>query len=422
MHQSKLLGKTTKQPPRDAETESHKLLVRAGYIQQLMSGVYSLLPLGLRVHRNIEKVIRHELNALGSQELLMPSLQAAALWIESGRWDTIDPPLFKFEDRHKKIIALASTHEEVITDLARTHVQSYRNLPFSAYQIQTKFRNEMRSTGGLLRVREFAMKDMYSFHRTEEDLDRFYEEVKSAYSRIYSTCGIQAFPIDALSGSIGGNSSHEFSCIAPTGEDRIALCSTCGYAANSEVMEQGNTICPKCHGTLRIESAIENGHIFKLGTKYSAPMHASFTDEDGQKKDMVMGCYGIGIGRLLATVAEVNHDQNGITWPVSIAPFHAHLIPLASSNASANQTIQQTTERLYSSLTNAGFEILLDDREDCTPGEKFKDSDLIGIPFRIVISEKTISADSVEWKQRVSTAHTLIPHTELLATLQDACK
>jgi prolyl-tRNA synthetase len=400
MFQSTLLGKTSKHPPRDAESISHILLTRAGFIQQNMSGVYSLLPLGFRVHKNIECIIREELNALACQELLMPSLQSAHLWIESGRWDTIDPPLFTCEDRHKKIIGLASTHEENITDLARTHVHSYRDLPFAAYQIQTKFRNEMRSTGGLLRVREFIMKDLYSFHRNQEDLDVFYEAVKAAYSRIYRRCGIQAIPITASSGSIGGNFSHEFACVAPTGEDKIALCSSCDFAANVEVMEQGNTSCPSCGSALRMESAVENGHIFKLGTKYSKPMHAEFVDEDGTKKPIVMGCYGIGIGRLLATVIEINHDENGMIWPVSLAPFKVHIIPLKSSHTSTHERILSEAKKIYNTLSSMDNEALFDDRYDASPGEKFKDADLIGLPHRIVISEKTLAQESVEWKER----------------------
>jgi len=418
MFQSTLLGKTSKYPPRDAESISHILLTRAGYIQQLMSGVYSLLPLGFRVHKNIENIIREELNTLGCQELLMPSLQPASLWSESGRWDTIDPPLFKFEDRHKKMIGLASTHEEDITDLARTHVNSYRDLPFAAYQIQTKFRNEMRSTGGLLRVREFIMKDLYSFHRTQKDLDAFYEKVKAAYSRIYERCGIHAVPITASSGSIGGNFSHEFACIAPTGEDKIAICPSGDFAANFEVMEQGQTTCPHCGSILTVESAIESGHIFKLGTKYSEPMHATFVDEDGVKKPIIMGCYGIGVGRLLATVIEINHDENGMIWPVSIAPFKAHIIPLKSSDSAINERISQEAKKLYDTLFSAGIETLFDDRSDAGPGEKFKDADLIGLPYRIVISEKTLTQKSCELKERTKKETTLMKFPDVITLMK----
>ncbi len=419
MLQSILLGKTSKQPPRDAEGISHKLLTRAGFIQQLMSGVYSLLPLGFRAHKKIENIIREELNALGAQELLMPSLGSSALWSESGRWDTIDPPLFKFEDRHKKNIALASTHEEVITDLARTHVNSYKDLPFSAYQIQTKFRNEMRSTGGLLRTREFVMKDMYSFHRTEKDFDIFYDMVMEAYKRIYKRCNIRAFPIHASSGSIGGSSSHEFACIAPTGEDTIAICASCDFAANSEIIQQGDTVCPQCGNTLTMESAIENGHIFKLGVKYSDPMRATFVDEDGSKKPMIMGCYGIGVGRLLATIIEINHDEQGMIWPVSVAPFSVHLIPLKSSDEQINARISHEAEKLYTGLTRANVETLFDDRLDLSAGERFKDADLIGLPNRIVISEKTLTQNCGEWKKRVSGEIQIIGLSDIIHTMKE---
>lgn len=400
MFQSTLFGYTLKEAPREAESPSHRYLTRGAYINQLGSGIYSLLPLGYRVYKKIEGIIREEINAVGGQELLMPSLQPGTLWKETGRWETIDPPLFKLQDRHEKTLALGSTHEEVVTDLARTYIRSYRDLPCAVYQIQTKFRNEMRATGGLLRVREFIMKDLYSFHATPEDLDQYYELVKQAYLRIYKRCGVNALPIGASSGSIGGNSSNEFACIAHSGEDKIAVCSNCNFAANVEIMEKHDT-CLQCGHAINLQHAIEVGHIFKLGTKYSEKMNATFIDEQGKKQELIMGCYGIGIGRLLATAVEVHHDDKGIIWPLSIAPFHVHLIPLTNKK-NTEGTIEKTSLSLYEHLQKRGIDVLYDDRPGLTAGEKFNDSDLLGIPIRLVVSEKTLACDSVELKLRSS--------------------
>jgi prolyl-tRNA synthetase len=391
VYQSKLLGKARKQPPSDAEAISHKLLARAGYIDQLASGIFSLLPLGWRVNEKIVNIIRREMEGIDAHELFLPALHPATLWEESGRLNAMDPPLFRVTDRHDKELVLASTHEEVITDLTRKYIDSYKDLPLAVFQIQTKFRNEMRSTGGLLRVREFQMKDLYSFHRTVEDLQRYYERVKQAYLAIFKACGLTVHAVEAMSGSIGGSVSHEFQVEAATGEDRVALCPKCGYAANLEALPGEKKDCPTCGTALEIKSCIENGHVFQLGTKYSQAMGAFFTDADGQKKPIIMGCYGIGIGRLLATIAEIHHDDKGLTWPKTVAPFDAHVVALQES-------VRDEAEKLAHELSQKII-VLFDDRR-LSAGQKFAEADLIGIPRRVVVSEKTQKEGKVEVTER----------------------
>jgi len=403
MLQSNLFYKTTKQPPKDAETISHKLLVQAGFIDQLAAGIYTLLPLAFRVYKKIEDIIRDEMNKASGQEFSMPTLQPKKLWQETGRWNTIDPPLFITKDRHKKELALGPTHEEVITKLVREHVSSYKNLPLYLYQIQNKFRNEMRSTGGLLRVREFMMKDLYSFHTDEKDLDKYYNIMLRAYQSIYKRCGVKAVNVEASSGSIGGEESQEFMVLAENGEDTIKLCQKCGYAGNIEIVKV--KFCPKCRAKLDKKKAIEAGHIFKLGTMYSEKMKALYKDINGNNKPIVMGCYGIGLGRLLATIVEASNDEKGIIWPKEVAPFQAHLISLDNKKAQA----------VYSKLTGAGIDVLYDDREDVSAGQKFAEADLIGIPTRLVVSDKT--GDRVEIKNRDNKKTELISPEEIIKKL-----
>ena len=375
MRYTKLFGKTSKTVPVGAEAVSHILLARGGFIDQLAAGIYSFLPLGWRVHQKIADIIREEMNNIDAQELFMPTLQPKALWMESDRWDKMDPPLFKLTDRHEKEYALGSTHEEVITDLVRRKVNSYKDLPLALYQIQNKFRNEVRSTGGLLRVREFVMKDLYSFHTTPEDLGEYFQKVLDAYKKIFKRCGLEIVISEASGGSIGGSETYEFHVLTPVGEDRVKFCPACRWAANVEI-EKKDT-CPKCGKTTKESSAIEVAHVFSLGTKYSQKLKATFIDKDGEKKLIWMGCYGIGVGRLMATIVEASHDDKGIVWPAAVAPFEAHLIGINSS----------MIDDFYHQLTGEGIEVLYDDRE-VGPGEKFADADLIGLPVRLVISEK----------------------------------
>jgi len=367
MLQSQLFAKLRKEIPKGAEIVSHKLLLRGDFIEQSFSGVYRFLPLGVMVLRNIEKIIKKEMFSLGAQEVILPALQNKSLWLKTKRWDKIDPPLFKFKDRHKKEIALGPTHEEEITDSFGHRIK----LPLAVFQIQNKFRNEMRSTGGLLRTREFLMKDLYSFHSDKKDLENFYEKVKKAYFEIFKKCGLQALCVEADPGTIGGDFSHEFMVISPIGEDKV-----------------------------KDKAAIEIGHIFNLGTKYSKAMNLP--------EQVTMGCYGIGLSRLMATIVEINHDEKGIIWPKTVAPFRVHLIQIEN-----NQKVKKASAKLYRDLQKSGVEVLYDDRTEKTAGEKFAEADLIGIPIRLVVSEKTLKKNSVELKKREASSAKLVKPNQI---------
>ncbi len=404
MRYSKLFGKSVRTAPKEAEATSHKLLAKGGFIDQLAAGVYTFLPLGWRAHRKIENIIREEMDALGGQEFSMPVLAPKNLWQETGRWETIDPPLFITSDRHEKEYSLGPTHEEVITDLARRYVKSYRDLPFSAYQIQDKFRNELRSTGGLLRTREFFMKDLYSFHADEADFKAFFKKVIEAYTKIFNRVGIKILVSQASGGSIGGDITYEFQVPAPVGEDLVFFCKSCGYAINRQFAEEKKVknTCPECKDGLDETNAIEAGQVFSLGTKYSKQMGATFVDRNGKEKPLIMGCYGIGIGRLMATIVEVSHDEKGIIWPENVAPFSVHLVSIGSDSK-----VTKRADEVYERLIKKGEEVLYDDREE-SPGVKLADADLIGIPQRWVVSENTLKKDSVEVKKRSEKAAKLM--------------
>lgn len=415
MLQSKLFYKTSKEFPGEARTVSHKLLLKAGFIEQLAAGIYNFLPLGFRVFKKIEQIIREEMNKIGGQEVFLAVLQPKSLWLTSGRWDKMEPPLFRVTDRHNRELALGPTHEEVITRMVRTRVNSYRDLPFALYQIQTKFRNEMRSAGGLLRVREFVMKDLYSFHSSQEDLDQYYLKVVEAYRAIFSRLGLpNTLLSEALSGSIGGSECHEFQLPNKNGEDKVLQCPKCNYAVNREGAEKVKS-CPHCGGKLKEISCIELGHIFKLGTLYSEKMGAYFTLQAGERKPIVTGCYGIGLGRLMAAIVEDEkyHDERGIIWPSSLAPFGVHLIEIGEKK----KKIGEFAERVYRDLQKGGIEVLYDDREDILPGEKFMESDLIGIPVRLVVSQKT--GAKIEYKERKETKTELITLESLIQRLKN---
>ena len=551
MRFSKLFGKTLKEIPSEADTLSHQLILRAGMIQQVAAGVYSYLPLGWRVLRKIEQIIREEMDKAGGQELMLPALQPFEIWEESGRYPSFGKTLFTVIDRKEHKLALGPTHEEVITMLVRRHVQSYRDLPLLLYQIQNKFRDEPRPRGGLLRVREFIMKDLYSFHTDEADLDRGYQQMIQAYKNVYSRCSLPAVVVEADSGAIGGKESHEFMLIAETGEDGIIYCSNCDYAANVEkaksvkpkleaknlqpieeistpniktIEEVANFVgvptsqtlkavfysadaelvfvvirgdldvnetklknllkcselrlatetevkaagliagsaspigitgikiiaddsitlganfvagankpdthlknvnyprdfkvdliadiaiarpgdnCPKCNGKLLASNGIEVGHVFKLGTFLSEKLGAFFLDRNGVSQPIIMGCYGIGLGRLLAAAVEQNHDDKGIIWPVAIAPYHIYLCPLRLEDSE----VAETTEKLYQDLIRENLEVLFDDRDE-SPGIKFNDADLLGIPLRLTLSPRTLQNQSVEVKWRKEKQAQLLP-------------
>lgn len=417
MLQSQLLAKTKKKVTRDIRNEGYKFLIKGDFIEQLASGIYNFLPLGYRVHKKIEEIIREEMDSIGAQEVLLAALQPKELWEKTGRWNKMSPPLFKLRDLHKKYFALGSTHEEVITMLAKERIQSYKDLPRALYQIQTKFRNEVRSTGGLLRTREFVMKDLYSFHQTQEDLDNYFDKVSQSYQKIFKRCDVDFIRSEASGGTISSKEERtlEFQIKAENGEDKILLCVGCGWAVNLEMVRgKIRAKCPKCKtGSLKKISTIEIGHIFSLGNKYSKALELYFIDKDGKKKPVIMGCYGIGLGRLMGAIAEVRRDLKGIIWPKEIAPFQVHLIQLQES-----PEVKKKSREIYDTLLKTGTEVLYDDRDGKSPGEKFADADLIGIPWRIVVSERTLERDSVEVKRREKEKAELVKINELLSFLE----
>ena len=532
MKQSKYFNPTLRDNPADAEIKSHQLLVRAGFMRQNASGIYSYLPLGKKVLMKIEEVIRKELDGVGAQELLMPAIQPAELWQETGRWDVYGPELMRLKDRHGRPFALGATHEELITSLVRDELKSYKQLPVTLYQIQTKYRDERRPRFGLLRGREFIMKDAYSFHSSDEQLDEAYQTMHSAYSRIFTTLGLNFRPVVADSGAMGGKDTEEFMALSSVGEDTIAYSDSSDYAANIEMAEvhvtyqkpdeaeapltegegeasadrqihatllkvQEETILvlvrgdhqlndikvknlfgtdmvevineevdvktfsgkimadhavssivngsltgkhayqnvnpdrdlnieryedlrfiqegdpsPDGNGTIVCAEGIEIGQVFKLGTKYSETMGASYLDEGGKAKPMIMGCYGIGVSRTLAAIAEQNADDNGLRWPLAVTPFDVHLITINVKDD------EQTalSDRLYDSLRDQRYDVLYDDRKE-RAGVKFKDADLIGLPIRVIVGKKA-NEEIVEVKRRDTGESMEVPVNDLNKTIQ----
>ena len=562
MRMSHLFGRTLREAPGDAELPSHRLMLRAALIRPLGAGIYSLLPLGWRVIRKVEQIIREEIDAIGGQEMLMPVVHPADLWRESGRYQTVGPEMTRFQDRGERDMVLAMTHEEVVTDLARQEISSYRQLPQLVYHIQTKWRDEPRSRGGLIRVREFTMKDSYSLDLDEAGLDVSYRDHWRAYERIFRRCGLRFVVVGADTGMMGGSASHEFMALSPHGEDIVLLCPTGDYADNQEVATfrrdapsaeapapleevetphtptiraladylevplartakavffrgdsgrfvfavirgdlevnetklrkaagetgltpataeeiravgaepgygspvgvrdalvvadesvrdspnlvaganrvgyhlrnvnlgrdyeaqvvadiasaQAGYPCPVCGTPLEAERAIEVGNIFKLGTRYTEALGATYLDAEGQSHPIVMGCYGIGSGRLVATVVEQHYDERGIVWPVSIAPFHLSLLSLGGADDAEPIA---AADRLYAELTAAGIDVLYDDRTD-RAGVKFNDADLIGCPLRLSVSARTLAKGEAELKPRTADQATFIPLAEVVPTVQ----
>jgi prolyl-tRNA synthetase len=573
MRTSRFLLSTVKETPADAEIISHRLMLRSGMIRKVAAGVYNWLPLGLRVLRKVESIVRQEMDRADAQELLMPAVQPAELWQESGRWDQYGPELLRLSDRHAREFCFGPTHEEVITDLVRRELRSYRQLPANFYQIQMKFRDEIRPRFGVMRAREFLMKDAYSFHLDAASLQQTYEQMYQTYSRIFERAGLAYRPVEADTGSIGGNASHEFHVLADSGEDSIAICTTCSYAANVELapalppvgkreaagaaMEEVDTPgkhsieevsqflkakpsetvktllvkgaggaialvlrgdhelnevkaeklpqvakplvfvtpeevkleagcepgsigpvglgvpviadesaarlanficganedgkhlrnvnwgrdvtepevadlrnvvdgdpCPRsepdqgCDGKLSLTRGIEVGHIFQLGTKYSEAMQATVLDENGKSVVMPMGCYGIGVSRVVAAAIEQHHDDDGIVWPDPIAPFHIALVPIGYHKS---ERLAEAMDQLYQSLTDSGFDVLLDDRNE-RPGVMFADMDLIGIPHRLVLGERSLDKAVAEYKQRGADATEEISLKEVVSFMQKRIK
>jgi len=420
MKQSQLFTKTRKEIASDETSINAQLLLKAGYIDKVMAGVYTYLPLGLKVLKKINNVIREEINAIGGQELLMPALSPKELWKTTGRWDNFDA-LFKFE-AHNHEYALAATHEELITPLLQKFVFSYKDLPQAVYQFQNKFRNEARAKSGILRGREFLMKDLYSFHTSEEDLEVYYKKAEKAYEKIWFRLGIGDITVKTYaSGGAFSKYSHEYQTFSEVGEDTIYYCPKCNIALNSEIIEEQNNACPECgESNLEEKKAIEVGNIFKLKTKFTDAFKFKFTNQEGEQKPVIMGCYGIGPSRLMGTLVEIFNDNNGIIWPKEIAPFQVHIVILKDKDETINEKIQSKANKLYEDLNTAGFEVLLDDRLNTSNGEKLKDSDLLGLPMRLLLSAKTLQAESIELKLRTDDNSELLEiNDELLKNLKE---
>jgi prolyl-tRNA synthetase len=408
---SKSFIPTLKENPQEAESTSHKLLLRAGLVRMLMAGVYSYLPLGLKVLENIQGIIRQEMDACGANELLLPALQPLELWQKTGRDKDLGQVMFGFKDRRGRSICLGPTHEEAITDLVRSQVSSYRQLPLVLYQIQTKFRDEIRPRFGLIRACEFIMKDAYSFDQDEAGLDKNYQAMFGAYKNIFLRLGLKILVTEADSGVMGGKVSHEFMVPSQDGEDIVLSCPNCSGARTFNETESQD--CPKCKAQMEKLNCIEVGHIFKLGTKYSQAMQANFTDAKGLLKPIIMGCYGIGVSRLVSAVIEQNNDSEGIIWPPEVAPFDVIILPLDVTNAG----IMDLAKGIYDQVTGAGKEALLDDRDE-RAGIKFKDADLLGIPVQVTIGRACLKDNTVEIKLRSNKEKIVCPRHQAQSEIE----
>lgn len=412
MRQSQLFPKTYKETPKDADNASASLLLRGGFIHKLSAGVFTFQPLGWRIMQKIEQIIRREMDAVGGQELFLPALQPQELWERSGRWAKLKGDMYQFADPSGRQTGLAMTHEEVIVDLLGQQSLSYQDLPIKLYQFQNKFRYEPRVKSGLLRAREFIMKDLYSVHASEEDLDRYYHEVAQAYANIFKSVDIPAVSTLASGGVFTTDFSHEFQSICDVGEDTIYACPHGDYAVNKEVIDRLAMNCPEHKLSLEECKAVEVGNIFKLGTKFSESMGVAFTDRDGSEKPFWFASYGIGLSRLMGVIVEQHHDEYGIIWPACVAPFQVHLIDLTKTEEEKRQA-----EDLYGQLQEKGLEVLFDDRA-VSAGHKFVDADLLGMPIRLVVSSKTLAQSAVEYKKRTEKDVKLVPLDGLTAVLQ----
>tara|TARA_Y100000996_G_C22514889_1_gene639998 strand:+ start:81 stop:1373 length:1293 start_codon:yes stop_codon:yes gene_type:complete len=399
MRYSKSGINTTKSVPNDAEIISHILMIRSGMIKKLASGLYTWMPLGLKILRKIENIIRIEMDKIDALELLMPAVQPSELWKESGRWDKYGPELLRIQDRHERDFCFGPTHEEIITDIARKEIKSYKQLPVTYYQIQTKFRDEIRPRFGVMRAREFLMKDAYSFHENEECLNKTYNIIFEAYKKCFDKIGFEYKVVNADNGQIGGSESHEFHVIAENGEDQLIFSDSSDYAINAELFsetpKEGDD-CPDGSGKIKIKRGIEVGHIFKLGKNYSESMNAMVANKNNENIKMIMGCYGIGVSRIAAAAIEQSNDKNGIIWPKSIAPFELSIISIGYTK---DQKIKNYTDSLYKRLKEIKIDLLLDDR-DISPGNMFSDADLIGIPNKLIIGKKLLQDGELEFKNR----------------------
>lgn len=394
---SKLFPKTLKQTPAGAESVNHQLLVKAGFIDQLMAGSYTLLPLGRKVYLKIENIIREELNKADCQEMLMPLLHPREIWDATGRWSDpgVKEIMYQFSDIHKKEFGLSFTHEEIVAHILSKFIRSYKDLPVFLYHFSTKFRNELRARSGILRGREFIMKDLYSAHSSEEDMWEGYEKIKQAYLKAFRRVGLDAKVVEAGGGVFTKNNTHEFQVLATTGEDTIYYCEKCDFAENEEIYkDRKDDKCPKCGSKIKHSHSIEVGNIFPFGQKYTKELGVTFTDENGKNQIPYFASYGIGMTRLIGTLVEIFHDDKGIIWPQSVAPFQVHLVGLDLEG----EKVKGEAERVYKLLQTEGIEVLFDDRVDVSAGAKFADADLIGIPIRVVVSKRT--GEKLEVKKR----------------------
>ena len=424
MFWSKIFLPTLKDTPQDAEVISHQLMLRSGMIRRVTSGIYTWLPIGLKVLRKVENIVREEMDASGAQEVLMPMVQPKELWEETQRWEKMGPELLRIQDRHERDFCLGPTHEEVITDLIRNNVKSYKELPLNLYQIQTKFRDEVRPRYGVMRGREFLMKDSYSFNLDEDSLNESYVLMKEAYKKILDRLGLQFKIVKADSGAIGGDASEEFHVLAENGEDTIAISNSSDFAINTELLlEEGEDIeslqgkpSPDGEGIIEIKKGIEVGHIFQLGKVYTDAMKANVLDNEGKAQNLYMGCYGIGVSRLVAAAIEQNNDDKGIIWPEAMTPFEVNIIAIGFDK---DEKIAKASTDLYSKLSSMGYEVMLDDRKDGY-GTKMKDAELIGIPINVIIGKQYLQNGEIELKHR--DGQSSIGKVEDIATIFDHYK
>lgn len=410
MRYSKLFGKTIKDAPKDEMALNAKLLTRGGFIRREVSGVYNYLPLGIRVLNKISNIVREEMDKTGAQELDLSSLQNKESWLKTKRWETFDA-LFKLKSRYEQEYALGPSHEEVLVPLVAQFVSSYKDLPMYLYQIKPKFRDEARAKSGILRGREFLMKDLYSFHTNEKDFESYYGIMKKSYKNVFKRLGLEAIETEASGGDFS-EFSHEYQVVTESGEDEIIYCPGGDFSQNKEIckVKEGKQ-CDLGHGPLKKAKAIEVGNIFPLKTRFSDAFNLTYKNEKGEDKPVIMGCYGIGVSRLMGAIAEVHNDQNGLIWPDQVAPFKAHLITINEQQLTGNKN-----DKVYETLKKAGIEVLWDDREDVSAGAKFADADLIGIPVRLVVSKR--NKDKVEWKERLAANSELLGLEEVLKKLK----
>jgi len=409
MKQSRLFTKTRKEIPADEVSKNAQLLIRAGYIHKEMAGVYSSLPLGMKVLEKIECVVREEMNAIGGQEIRMATLHPSEPWKQTGAWDSVDV-VFKIQSRTEKEYTVGQSEEEIVTPIAQEYIRSYKDLPVAIYQIGQKYRDELRAKSGVMRGREFTMKDMYSFHETQEDFDRFYALAKEAYLTVYERLGLLAKATEASGGAFTKKLSYEFMVLTDAGEDDILYCNSCSYCVNTEISEQKEGgVCTRCDGgVLSRAKASEVGNIFDLGTKYAEDFSFTYKDKEGNDKHPIMGCFGIGITRLMGVIAETFNDEKGLIWPESVAPYRVHLLELSGNDTE----LRDYADGIYNTFKDNGVHVLYDDR-DARAGEKFADSDLLGMPYRVVIGKKTKEEGKFEVVERKTGEVTLLTEEEL---------